>query len=140
MSVDRNTTIFHLTPSGWVMGASGMYLSTAQENEKIPHDRLLSLKYEEYQTSQYSKPDHYMRVTYINDRRYAEAVRAILTHGLYPDHGAGQNEKQAASNNAYMADRYEQDMVLADLINKCPLNINKLTKQATAVTGTATDK
>jgi hypothetical protein len=128
MSVDRNTDFWHLTPDGWVCGASGMYLSEAQSKEKTPNNCLLTLKYEEYQTSQYSKPDHYMRVTYIDACRYADVVRAILTYGLYPDHGAGQDEKQAASNNKYMIERYKQDMTLADLISKCSLNVkNKQT-------------
>lgn len=125
MSVDRNTTIFHLTSRGWEMGAHGMYLSTAQEKENTPTNRLLSLKYEEYQTSQYSRPEHYMRVIYFDPCRYADTIRAILTHGLYPDHGAGQAPKQAAANNKYMTNAYAQDTILTDLINKCPLNVNK---------------
>ncbi len=125
MSVDRNTNFWHLTPDGWVCGASGMYLSEAQSKEKTPNNRLLTLQYEEYQTSQYSKPEHYMRVTYIDACQYADVVRAILTYGLYPDHGAGQDEKRAASNNKYMIERYKQDMPLADLISKCHLNVKK---------------
>jgi hypothetical protein len=125
MSVDRNTTIWHLTPAGWVFGVDGMYLSDAKEKENTPVNRLLSLKYEEYQSSQYSKPEHYMRVNYVNERRYADVVCAILTHGLYPDHGAGQPEPQASNNNKYMVERYQQDMALANVITKSPLFAKK---------------
>jgi len=112
-----------------------MYLSEKQEQQNTPIDRLLSLKYEEYQTSQYCKPDHYMRVNHVDERRYAAVVRAILTHGLYPNHGAGQDEPQASNNNKYMAKNYEQDTPLVDLINKCVLRVktdNTIAKQQLA--------
>lgn len=112
MSVDRHGEVFHLTENGWQAGAYGMYMSDKEEHAGAPENRLLSLKYEEYQTSAFSRPDHYIHVIYFNTRRYDDIVRAILTHGLYPDH---------KSNNKRVTENYGQDEELMQLITRCVL-------------------
>lgn len=119
MSVDQHGRVFHLTANGWQSGAYGMYMSDKEEHATAPENRLLSLKYEEHQTSAFSRPDYYMHVIYIDMRRYAAIVRAILTHGLYPDHGA---------SNKYMAEKYRHDEKLTHLITCCTLYCNTITQ------------
>lgn len=126
MSVDRHGRVFHLTENGWQSGAFGMYMSAKEEHADAPENRLLSLKYEEHQTSAFSRPNYYMHVIYIDMRRYEAIVRAILTHGLYPDHGAG---------NKYMAENYCHDEKLAHLITRCVLYRNNITQGNTNTAG-----
>lgn len=141
MSADRYTHYWHLTPDGWVEGAVGQYLSDEQSKEKTPKNRLLTLEYEERQSSQYSPPDHSLRVTVITGWRYADVVRAILTYGLYPDHGAGLEEKEAANLNKFMSKSYRQDMELDYLISRCSLNVKEQKRRASSArNNTATEK
>jgi len=125
MSVDRHANVFHLTENGWQSGACGAYMSDKEEHAGAPENRLLSLKYEEHQTSAFSRPAYYIHVIYFNMRRYPDIVRAILAHGLYPDHGSG---------NKRTAENYGQDEELMQLITRCVLYRDNV-KQINAKTG-----
>ena len=131
MSFDRHANIWHLTTAGWVFGVTGMYLSAAQEKENKPNNPLLTLKYEENQSSQYSKPACHMEITYVNPRQYADLVRAILTHGLYPNHDLQFSSPPKPGVNLSMAANYEEDTPLATVITKSPLFAKRQTARIT---------
>jgi hypothetical protein len=111
MSADSYSSIYYLTRDGWVKGPSGQYLTEKDMLANTPRDTLITLEYNDHQTSMYSRPDRTIRALAISQYGYAAAIRALLTHGMYPD----CRETDAAN-------RYNHDLELSALISQCVLN------------------
>lgn len=83
MSADRYTSIYHLTKTGWVEGASGCYLSQLEKSVALPPvDRLLTLRYEE--STPHIKTHYTCVIDFITARQYEKLLWAFLTYGAYP--------------------------------------------------------
>lgn len=85
MSASNEVFQYHLTPNGWVTGSEKIDFS-GWEERPIPEDRLLTVSFREYMSSDFSAIDFTADVQTFGGKE--AIVRALAEHGSDPHHAS----------------------------------------------------
>lgn len=76
MSASNEYAYWHLTPRGWRLGTSRLDFHLRETERPVPADRVKTVRYAEYMSSDFSPIDRTQEVEWVRDEAAAMALEA----------------------------------------------------------------